>query len=158
MRKDALLTGVLLALLLPIAGSLAEAEGAQSASSSPSASSAVYVESQQQPTRLTIKPHSYYSHVSAHNLVWTNWGQATTTAQGTFTFQFCVEESCSVSPFYDDPVVVTLGAVKRCGPRLSYTALQLEVSGATLPDTSFKKYQTNLGCPKRPADGRRKHG
>jgi hypothetical protein len=150
MRKDALLIGALLALLAPAAPPLA-AEGA----SSPAASSAVYTETQ--PVRLTIKPRSYYSHVSVHNLAWTNWGATTATAQGTFTFQFCVEESCSVSPFYDESAAVTLTAIKRCGTHPSYTILQLEVSG-TLPDTSFRSYRTSLACPTRRVVRRRKHG
>ncbi|MFI5008836.1 MAG: hypothetical protein ACHQDY_01015 [Solirubrobacterales bacterium] len=151
MRKDALLIGVLLVLLAPAMTPLATA----GASSAPAAASAVYLESQ--PTRLQIKPHSYYRHVSVHNLAWTNWGAPTATAQGTFTFQFCVEESCSVSPFYDEFAAVTLTAIKRCGTHPSYTILQLEVSG-TLPDTSFRSYQTSLACPTRRVVRRRKHG
>jgi hypothetical protein len=148
MRKDALQIGVLLAVLVSIATPLSAAR----ASSSPTAASAVYLESQ--PAVLTIKPHSYYSHLSVHNLTWSNWGAPTATAQGTFTFQFCVEESCTVSPFYDESAAVTLTTVKPCGTHPSYTALQLEVSG-TLPDSSFKSYRTSLACPTRHTATRR---
>ncbi len=155
MRKDAQLIAVLLVLAAAV-GPIATA----GASSTPTAGSAVFLESQ--PAVLAIKPHSYYSHLSVHNLTWSNWGAPTATAQGTFTFQFCVEESCTVSPFYDESAAVTLTAVKPCGTHPSYTALGLEVSG-TLPDTSFKSYQTSLACPTRRAATRRvarhrKHG
>ncbi len=157
MRKDALPIGVLpaLALALPLLWPAATPLVAAGASPSPAASSAVYTETQ--PVRLAIKPHSYYSHVSVHNLAWTDWGAPTAMAQGTFTFQFCVEESCSVSPFYDESTAVTLTAIGRCGTHPSYTILQLEVSG-TLPDTSFRSYRTSLACPTRRAVRRRKHG
>jgi hypothetical protein len=126
--------------------------------SSPAASSTVYVENQYQPTRLAIKPHGYYDNTSVHNLVWSDWGQATTTARGTFTFQFCVEESCSVSPFYDEPVIVTLSGIQRCHARLTYTTLALDVE-ATLPDSSFKGYRTSVGvCAKSHPSARRRHG
>ncbi len=155
MRRDASpigLLSVLLTLLVPAAGPLATAQ----ASPQPSASSAVFTESAQ-PTTLQIKPHSFYRHISVHNLAWSGWGAPSTTAQGTFTFQFCVEESCSVSPFYDESVVVTLGAIGHCGGRSVYTSLQLEASG-TLPDSSFKSFRTSLACPKRRSLARRKHG
>ena len=155
MRRDALPIGLLLALLVllvPAAGPLAIAD----ASPPPAASSAVLTESAQ-PVTLQIKPHSYYRHVSVHNLAWTGWGAPSTTAQGTFTFQFCVEESCSVSPFYDESVVVTLSTIGHCGGRSVYTSLQLEASG-TLPDSSFKSYRMSLACPKRHSLARRKHG
>ncbi len=122
------------------------------------ASSTVYVENQYQPNRLPIKPHGYYNSTSVHNLVWTDWGQATTTASGTFTFQFCVEESCSVSPFYDEPVVVSLSGIARCGSRLIYTTLALDIE-ATLPDSSFKGYRTSVAaCAKPRPRARRRHG
>jgi hypothetical protein len=184
MRKGALLIGVLLALpataVTPLATAgassaltagassartptaVASIAGASSAkaSSALTAASAVFLEDQ--PAVLAIKPHSYYSHLSVHNLTWSNWGAPTASAQGTFTFQFCVEESCSVSPFYDESAALTLTAIERCGTRSAYTALQLEVSG-TLPDSSFKSYRTTLGCPaprvlRRHAVRRRKHG
>jgi hypothetical protein len=112
----------------------------------------VYVDNQYQPTRLSIKPHGYYSATSVHNLLWTDWGQATTTARGVFTFQFCVEESCSVSPFYDEPVVVSLSGIARCRTRLIYTTLALSVE-ATLPDNSFKGYRTSVGACATPHPG-----
>jgi hypothetical protein len=182
MRKDALQVGALLALLASIATAPAAASAAfapaavssafaptsasfalapttASSASAPTVASAVYLESQ--PVALPVKPHSYYSHLSVHNLTWANWGASTATAQGTFTFQFCVEESCTVSPFYDESAAVTLTAIQNCGTRPSYTALGLEVSG-TLPDSSFKSYRTSLACPTRPAARRaarrRKHG
>jgi hypothetical protein len=156
MRKDAPLVGLLVALSALAFTPLSTA----GAVSTPIAASAVYLETQ--PTALAVKPHSYYSHVSVHNLTWSNWGAPTATAQGTFTFQFCVEESCTVSPFYDESAAVTLTAVKPCGTHPSYTALGLEVSG-TLPDTSFKSYRTSLACPtqraaRRRGGRRRKHG
>jgi hypothetical protein len=128
------------------------------AAPTPTAAPAVYVENQAQPTRLPIKPHGYYSNTSIHNLSWSNWGQATATARGTFTFQFCVEESCSVSPFYDEPVLVTLSNIQRCRSRLSYTTLALDVQ-ATLPDSSFKGYRTSVAaCAKSRSHARPKHG
>lgn len=156
MRKDALPIGALLLVLLALIAPLPAA----GASSALTAASAVYLESQ--PAVLAIKPHSYYSHLSVHNLTWANWGAPIATAQGTFTFQFCVEESCTVSPYYDESAAVTLTAIKNCGTHPSYTALQLEVSG-TLPDSSFKSYRTSLACPtrhvvRRRAVRRRKHG
>lgn len=155
MRRDAFPIGLLLvlpALLALVAGPLATAQ----ASPRPSATGAVFTESAQ-PAALQIKQHSYYRHVSAHNLLWSGWGAPTATAQGTFTFQFCVEESCSVSPFYDESVVVTLSAIGHCGAHPAYTSLQLEASG-TLPDSSFKSYRTSLACPKPRSLARRKHG
>jgi hypothetical protein len=166
MRKDALLRGTLLgglslaaavAVLTAVAIPVV-ALAAPSPAPSPSASSAVYAENRYQPARLTIKPHGYYSHVSVHNLNWTNWGQPSTSARGTFTFQFCVQESCTVSPFYDEPVVVSLSQIKRCRARLSYTVLSLAVEGP-LPDASFKTYRTSLAsCRPRSSGGRRTHG
>jgi hypothetical protein len=103
----------------------------------------VYVENQIQPGRLAIKPHGYYSHISVHNLTWSGWGQPQAVAKGTFTFQFCVQESCAVSPFYDEPVTVTLSGLKRCRARLSYTTLALSIEGP-LPDSSFKTYRTSV--------------
>lgn len=151
MRKEALLRGLLLALLVAATAAV----GAKAASPRPpSAASAVYAEDHYQPRTLAIKPHGYYSHVSVHNLLWVNWGQARTAARGTFTFQFCVQESCSVSPFYDEPVVVSLTAIKRCRGRLSYTELSLQVEGQ-LPDSSFRTYRTSLGvCRQRSSGGR----
>jgi hypothetical protein len=123
-----------------------------SGSSAAPASSATYL-NQHQPTRLTIKPHSYYSHVFVHNLIWSGWGQPTTTARGTFTFQFCVRESCSISPFYDEPVAASLSDIKRCRKQLSYTKLTLKVEGP-LPDPSFKTYRTSVGaCQPRRSGG-----
>jgi len=123
-----------------------------------SAAAAVYAENRYQPQQLSVKSHGYYSHVSVHNLRWSTWGQATTTSQGTFTFQFCVHESCSVSPFYDEPVVVSLTRIKRCGTRLSYTVLTFNVEGP-LPDQTFKTYRRSLGaCRPQSSGGRRKHG
>jgi len=110
------------------------------------------------PSRLPIKPHGYYSHTSLHNLIWSSWGQPTTTAHGTFTFQFCVEESCAVSPFYDEPAVVTLSGAARCHASTIYTTLALDVE-ATLPDTSFQGYRTRLpACAKARPHARPKHG
>lgn len=155
MRRDAFPIGlllVLLALLVPAAVPLATA----AAPPGPSASTAVFTESAQ-PATLQIKPHSYYRHVSVHNLTWSGWGAPTATAPGTFTFQFCVEESCSVSPFYDESVAVTLSAIGHCGAHPAYTSLQLEVSG-TLPDSSFRSYRTSLACPRRRSLAHRKHG
>ncbi len=150
MRKDALLRGLLLALAAALAAPMLAAAAS-------SAASAVYAENRSQPQRLTIKPHGYYSSVSIHNLRWTNWGQPTASAQGTFTFQFCVHESCSVSPFYDEPVAVSLTQIKRCRARLSYTVLTFNVQGA-LPDPSFKTYRTSLGaCRPQSSGAHRKH-
>jgi hypothetical protein len=135
--------------LAPIAAApVVVAAAAASSASSPSASSAVYAESRYQPRKLTIKPYDYYRHVSVHNLQWTNWGQATALAHGTFTFQFCLHESCSVSPFYDEPVAVSLTQIKGCRARLSYTVLTLNVEGP-LPDPRFKTYRTSLGACRR---------
>jgi hypothetical protein len=158
MRKDALPKGLFLALLpMVVVPVVAAAAPSPSPSLSPSASTAVYVENRYQPSALAIKPHGYYSHVSIHNLKWTNWGQATTSAQGTFTFQFCVHESCSVSPFYAEPVVVSLTGIARCRARLFYTVLTFNVEGA-LPDPSFKTYRRSLGaCPRRSSGGRSGH-
>ncbi|HST55723.1 MAG TPA: hypothetical protein VLJ42_07495 [Solirubrobacteraceae bacterium] len=110
---------------------------------------AVYVAGRSQPARLPIKPHGAYRNLSVHGLTWTGWDQPVTSASGVFTYQFCLTESCAVSPFYDEPVVVTLSAVKRCGRRLSYTRLALNVNGST-PDSSFKGFRTSAGaCRKR---------
>jgi hypothetical protein len=152
------LLGCALACLLAGAEVLpsAPAAAADDAAASPSAAraaDAVTVEGRVHPSRLAIKRHGYYYNVSAHNLAWSGWGQAQTTGQGTFTFQFCVEESCSASPFYDEPVVVVLSAIKRCRGRLSYTTLTLDVE-ASMPDSSFKGYRASLGsCPGRGSRG-----
>jgi len=158
MRRDALqqclhwpLTAVALALS-------ALATTPVAANPPPSASSAVYAENRYQPQQLKIRPHGYYRHVSIHNLQWSNWGQPTATAHGTFTFQFCVHESCSVSPFYDEPVAASLTQIKQCRGRLSYTVLAFDVEGP-VPDPSFKSYRTSLGaCRTRSSGGHRKHG
>jgi hypothetical protein len=176
MRGHAMLKGGLLVVLLTVGLSLAAAASSPAAlaprssslatvpppslavASSPAASSTVYVENQDQPTRLPIKPHGYYASTSVHNLVWSDWGQATTTARGTFTFQFCVEESCSVSPFYDEPVSVSLSGIQRCRSQLIYTTLALDVE-ATLPDSSFKGYRTSVGvCAKSRPAAHPRHG
>lgn len=105
-----------------------------------------------EPASLAVKRHGHYYHVSVHNLTWSDWGQASATAKGTFTFQFCIEESCSVSPFYDEPAVVALSGLKSCEGRLSYTVLALSVEAA-LPDSSFTHYRTSFG-PCRARRGR----
>lgn len=121
------------------------------------ASGAVYAENRSQPRALQIKAHGFYDTVSVHGLQWTNWGQPTASAHGIFTFQFCVHESCSVSPFYDEPVTVSLSQIKRCRARRSYTVLRLNVEGP-LPDQSFKAYQTSLGaCRPQSSGARRRH-
>jgi hypothetical protein len=133
----------------PIAGASAHAVGA----GAPAPPSAVYANNQYEPSVLAIKPHGHYSHISVHNLVWADWGQPTATAHGILTFQFCVHESCSVSPFYDEPTAVSLGAIKRCRARFSYTTLALDVEGP-LPDPNFKAYRTVVGvCSKRRSRG-----
>jgi hypothetical protein len=109
------------------------------------AATAVYVENHSQPSRLSIKPHGYYSHTSLQGLSWSGWGEPTTTAHGNFIFQFCVEENCTVSPFYAEPVVVTLSGIQRCHTRLAYTLLALDVE-AELPDSSFKGYRTSVAA------------
>jgi hypothetical protein len=150
MRKDAPHSALpllfLLALLLPSATALA--------ASSPVASSAVYAESRQQPTQLQVKPRGHYSHVSVQDLKWSAWGQATTSAHGTLTFQFCFEESCSVSPFYAEPVTVSLSRIQSCRARRSYTLLALDVEGP-LPEESFKTYRTSLAACQKPAGAHR---
>jgi hypothetical protein len=155
-----LTAGLLAALLAPGSGAASAAPAPGSSVVAPALApgpSAVYAENQIQPARLPIKPHGYYSHTSLHNLTWTNWGQPTATARGTFTFQFCVEESCSVSPFYDEPALVTLSAIQQCRARLSYTTLSLEVQ-ATLPDSSFTGYRTSVSaCAKPRPRAHRKH-
>jgi hypothetical protein len=162
MRKDALLRRPFLALPLAVAVLAVPAfpvvvATASPPSPSPPASSAVYAENRYQPPTLTVKPHGYYNHVSIHNLTWTDWGQATASAHGTFTFQFCVHESCSVSPFYDEPVAVSLTHIERCRARLSYTVLTFNVEGP-LPDPSFKTYRMSLGaCQQRSSGGRSAH-
>lgn len=153
------LLGCALAGLLAGAGALpsattAVAEAAPGSSSPAQVAGAVTVEGRVQPSKLAIRRHGYYHNVSAHNLVWSNWGQAQATAQGTFTFQFCVDESCSVSPFYDEPVVVALSGIGRCHGRLSYTTLALDVE-ASMPDSSFERYRTTVGaCRRRDFRGR----
>jgi hypothetical protein len=116
-------------------------------------STVYYAGTQYQPREVAIKPHGYYHNVSVHGLQWTNWGAPQATAQGTFTFQFCVKESCSVSPFYDEPVVVGLSGIERCRGRSSYTVLALTINGA-MPDESFKGFRTSVGaCPRHRASG-----
>lgn len=163
MRKDALPRRPLLmlalaaTLVLALAATLVLAAGSASASYASLASSAVYAENRSQPRALDIKSHGFYDNVSVHSLQWTNWGQPTASARGIFTFQFCVHESCSVSPFYDEPVSVSLSQIKPCRARLSYTVLRLNVEGP-LPDQSFKAYQTSLAaCRPQSSAGRRKH-
>jgi|GEM_PF-4059153 len=151
---DAPLRGLLAALFLP-------ALLAVSAIMVPAAvagSGVVRAENGSQPQRLTVRSHGYYRTVSVHNLQWAGWGQATAVAHGTFTFQFCVHESCSVSPFYDEPAAIFLTQVKRCGGRPFYTVLKFNVEGP-LPDQTFKTYRTSLGaCRPQSSGGRRKHG
>jgi hypothetical protein len=134
----------------------ASADLVPAAAAQASAAAAVEAEGRAEPTRLAIKRHGYYHNVSVHNLQWSDWGQASTTARGTFTFQFCVEESCSVSPLYDEPVVVTLSGLKSCGGHLSYATLTLDIE-AEMPDSSFRHYRTSLGlgsCRARGSRGR----
>jgi hypothetical protein len=144
--ENRLLVGVLTLALAPaaIAATPASAAAASTAAAA-QATTAVSIDNQSQPTHLPIKPHGYYSHTALANLTWSNWGQPTATAHGSFIFQFCVEESCSVSPFYSEPVVVTLSAIQRCHARLAYTVLALDVE-AELPDSSFKGYRTSVAA------------
>jgi len=107
--------------------------------------SSVYISGRYRPGRLPIRPHGYYHHLSVHNLAWSSWGGPTAVAKGTFTFQFCIHENCAVSPYYDEPVTVTVGTIKRCRGRQSYTTLALDVEGPT-PDSSFMGYRTSVGC------------
>jgi hypothetical protein len=124
-----------------------------STSSAPSgaagAAGTVYVEgSYYQPHRLSIKRHGYYHNVSIHDLTWSGWGEPQATAHGTFTYQFCVKESCSVSPFYDEPVTVTLSGIGHCRGRLLYTTLALDIEGS-MPDSSFQGYRASVGSCRR---------
>jgi hypothetical protein len=137
-------------------GVAASAEGSKSAAGQ-GASTVYYAGTQYQPRKLAIKPHGYYHNVSVHGLQWTDWGAPQATADGTFTYQFCVEESCSVAPFFDEPVVATLSQIKRCRDgRSSYTTLALTINGE-MPDESFKGFQTSVAaCPRRRSSGRRR--
>jgi hypothetical protein len=99
---------------------------------------------QSQPSHLRIAPHGYYRNTQLFGLHWSGWGQSSATATGTFSFQFCVEESCSVSPFFVDPAVVVLDRIGRCRGRLLYTRLRLHVEGQ-LPDASFGAFHTSIG-------------
>jgi hypothetical protein len=139
-------------LALAVITPLAATSPSSSFSPPSTASSAVFAENRSQPQKLTVKAHGYYRSVSLHNLQWANWGQPTATARGTFTFQFCVHESCSVSPFYDEPVSLMLTQIKSCRARLSYTVLTFNVEGP-LPDQSFKSYRTSLGVCRPPSSG-----
>jgi hypothetical protein len=147
MRTDALLRGLPLGLASLVALVAAQAASAAPATPPPAASAAVYAENLVQPSRLKVKPRGHYSHVSVQDLQWTGWGQPSTSAHGTLIFQFCFYESCSVSPFYAEPVTVSLSRLQSCRARLSYTLLALNVEGP-LPEESFKTYRTSLaGCP-----------
>jgi hypothetical protein len=151
------LLGYAAAALIAGAGALqgaarVAADAGSAASVTGSASGAVTVDGKAQPPRLAIQRHGFYHNVSVHNLRWSDWGQASATGRGTFTFQFCVHESCSVSPFFDEPVVVTLSGVRPCGRRLSYTALALDIE-ASMPDSSFTHFQTSLGSCRRRGSG-----
>jgi hypothetical protein len=141
MRARVLICNGLLVGALMLTPALAANAGA----AAPAASSAVYIENRYEPTQLAIKPHGYYSHTVLEHLTWANWGQPTATASGSFVFQFCVEESCSVSPFYSEPVAVTLTGIQHCQARMAYTVLAFNVE-AELPDTSFKSYRTNVAA------------
>jgi hypothetical protein len=137
-----------------VCGLLAALIAVGASSAALGSSTVYYAGTQYQPHRLAIKPHGYYHNVSLHGLQWTNWGASQATAQGTFTYQFCVKESCSVAPFFDEPVVVTLSAIESCRGRSSYTTLALQINGS-MPDESFKGFQTSVGaCPRRRASGR----
>ncbi len=135
-------------------GAAPSAEGSTSAAER-GASAVYYAGTRYQPRRFAIKPHGYYHNVSVHGLRWTGWGASQATADGTFTYQFCVDESCSVAPFFDEPVVVTLSQIKRCrNGRSSYTTLALTIDGS-MPDESFKGFQTSVAaCPRRRSSGR----
>ena len=144
----------LLAGLGSIALHAARSSAAVGSAATASASSPVYVNSRSQPARLPIKQHGAYRHLSVHDLVWVGWGQPQAKATGVFTYQFCLTERCSVSPFYDVPAVVRLSAIKRCGARRSYTTLALTVEGST-PDSSFKGFRMSVAtCPKRSPSAR----
>ncbi|HEY7962127.1 MAG TPA: hypothetical protein VID29_09415 [Solirubrobacteraceae bacterium] len=150
---------VALPLLAPLAmlWALASLPAAALSSSSPSVTTAYAVRAgnQVQPQRLPIKPHGYYHNTSVFGLQWSGWGAASATAHGTFTFQFCVDERCAVSPIFVDPATVTLSRTRRCRGRLSYTELLLHVEGL-LPDVSFSSFHARLSpCRGRPA--RRRH-
>jgi hypothetical protein len=151
------LLGCLLAGLIAGVGAQATAgraaEALSTASPPAGGAEAVTVAGKVQPSRLAIKRHGYYHNVSVHGLQWTNWGTPQATAAGTFTYQFCVEESCSVAPFFDEPVVVTLSAIERCRGRSSYTTLALQVNGS-MPDESFKGFRTSVAaCPRHRSGG-----
>lgn len=108
----------------------------------------------QQPRTLAIKSHGYYRNVSVHGLQWTAWGAPQATAAGTFTYQFCVEESCSVAPFFDEPVVVTLSTIEHCRGRSSYAMLALQINGS-MPDESFNGFRMSVSaCPRRRSSAR----
>jgi hypothetical protein len=119
-----------------------------------SSSTVYYAGNQYQPKRLPVKRHGYYRNVSLHGLLWSSWGGSQTTAEGTFTYQFCVEEKCSLAPFFDEPAVVVLGGIESCHGRKSYTTLALTIDGS-MPDESFKGFRTIVGaCPPRRSSGR----
>lgn len=139
--------GVLLVLSVGLLCVSAPASAARGAGTAGGAG-VVAVSSQAQPQRLAVRPHGYYRHTAVLGLQWSSWGQAVALGKGTFTFQFCVDESCSVSPVFVDPVAVLLSAIKRCRGRPSYTKLELRVEG-TLPDASFESFHTKLGACRR---------
>ncbi|HXA91757.1 MAG TPA: hypothetical protein VNU73_00820 [Steroidobacteraceae bacterium] len=124
------------------------------ASAATDTSSVYYSGIAYQPKSLPIKQHGYYRHVSLHNLVWTDWGQPQATAQGTFTYQFCVEESCSTAVFFDEPAEVVLAGMESCRGRMSYTTLALTINGS-MPDESFKGYRRTVGACRRHHSGGR---
>jgi hypothetical protein len=128
---------------------------ATGAASAATASNVVYYGgTAYQPKSLPIRQHGYYRHVSLHNLVWAGWGEPQATAQGTFTYQFCVEENCSTAVFFDEPAVVVLAGVESCRGRMSYTTLALTINGS-MPDESFKGYRTTVAaCRRRHSSGR----
>ncbi len=136
-----MIAGTLLGTLLALCVGLALS--AVSWAASPAGT--VSVSGQIQPRQLPIRPHGYYHSTSLFGLQWSSWGRATATARGTFTFQFCVEESCSVSPVFVDPAAVALSGMKRCRGRLSYTELALHVEGL-LPDASFDRFRAKVGA------------
>ncbi len=138
-----------------LGASLLAALVAIGASSAAMGSSTVYYAGTgPQPRTLAIKPHGYYHNVSLRRLQWTDWGAPQATAEGIFTYQFCVEESCSVAPFFDEPVLVTLSTIEGCRGRSSYTTLALQINGS-MPDESFKGFRTTVSaCPRHRSSGR----
>ena len=134
----AMSAAMLIAMTLTIAACGSSSSPSSGVASSSSPSSATAGASKAGLTNCfnhtVVQPKSFLlacsdSTVSASNLVWQGWGQATSTGRGTISYVVC-NPDCANGTQRQAPGVITVGRLQVCpNGRKSYTRLTYDYSG-----------------------------